>query len=222
MSGGEFRRVAVGIGGRRGEPIARAGRRRQAEGESRVAARVGRYRGRAEITLSVAVQGHVRLGAGVEIERERRAGRAVQCAGRGGRGAGVGREDDGVILQVVRPREDVAGMVERDAVFAEVDAQKSIAEDGVGADRVPRGACVGHRNAVLLVERDHVAEGAADHVIASARRDKDAVAGIGQRRGAAGARADEIAHHGVPIRAAAKDLHAGSAVARDEVARARR
>ncbi len=95
----------------------------------------GRHGRGAQIDLALAVSRRVGRGAGVEIERERAIGRAVERTANTGCGAGDGAHEHREILQVVGAGIGVARIVSRDAILAQIDAERAVTEDGVAATR---------------------------------------------------------------------------------------
>ena len=152
-------------------------------------------RRRAEDVPALAVARRVHRRERVEIERERRVGRAVQGAGHGRHAARArDRGDHREVLIVVGA--GVPGrVVQGDAVAAQVDPQPGVGEDRVEPDLVAgpgRGVDI---HADAGGEGDGVAGAggrAADRVIGRAAVDLDAVA-VAQRVRAGDVGADQVA-----------------------------
>ena len=128
-------RVAVRIGGGRGDEVARLDRRvaRQRRGKGHVARRVGAEERPARPGLPLAGSAG---GARVEVERVRQ----VRARGERARDRDAARDDrraeHGEVLPVVGP---AALLTLRDAVTAQVDPEAVVLEDRVAADRVVHG-----------------------------------------------------------------------------------
>ena len=75
-------------------------------------------------------------GAGVEVQGERGARRAVEAAADVVAGAAGGEGQGRVVLQDVGAGVRIAGVVGRDGVTAQVDAEQGVGEQGVAADGV--------------------------------------------------------------------------------------
>src|ERR1019366_3643116 len=107
-----------------------------------IARTIGGHGHAADIKLAFAITGVVRAGVAININKKNLIGGAVDFScnhGRGGKAVGVG--DDGEILQIVRAREKT-GMVQRDAVAVEINAEIVVAENGIAANGIIRGARV--------------------------------------------------------------------------------
>ena len=156
---------------------------------------------------------------GEELDVDRRAtvvpvDRAVDA---GGAATGHHRGEHGEVGAVVGPTVAIVGVVERDAIVFEVDAQATVAEDAVAIEQVAIASR--DRDAVARVARDDVALArvlAADDGVAGG--DAHAGTAIAQQRHTVRSHADVVALHAVATRGAAADLDAVRTVARDHVA----
>ena len=151
-------------------------------------------------------------GAGVGIETAHDGGACTRH-----RGAGEHRE----VLQAVGARVNVVGVIGRDAIGAQVDAQAGVAVDAVAQHR-HRGAGR-HKDAVTGVEGNRVAlagRGATNARVVgrAAVANQDAVAAVAQCAAAVGSGADEVAaDDGAGAGACITQVDAVAGVAADQV-----
>ena len=193
----------------------------QREVEARVAGAVRCDLRRADVVLALQeLLGPVRAGGiRIEVEVERRSGRAVEDAldPRTGtlRHRGARREQDGVVLKPVRAAVPVTRVVDLDPEAAELDsqarpAQRTVLVDAVASDRDPLPAH-GHAGAAdSAVEGDEVGltgAGPAHEVVASGDRDAGRV--VSQIPGTGRVGAEEVSVDRI-VRAAQADPGLGS------------
>ena len=103
--------------------------------------------------------------ASKKVERERRRRRTGQQSNDVGADSGLGGGEQGKVLQVVGPNVTVVGIVRREAVVTQVDAQVGVRKDLVALDPVENGGRAKQRDSIVVIMEYDVGIRAADQVV---------------------------------------------------------